>query len=90
MKCIFIVPWNSCFNYLNSLTYISWETGAVKNKNNGAKMKELFLKSWYPIFNTHLTATRTISSEKDSKYEVVFLNWPLAIIITEPVPFRLK
>ena len=90
MKYIFIVSWNSCFNYLNSLTYISWKTGAVKSKNNTAKMKELSLKLWYPVFDTHLTATLTISSEKDGKYEVVFLNWSLAIIITEPVPFRLK
>ena len=39
------------------------------------------------IFHAHLTATLTISSKKDSKYEVVFLNWSLAIIITEPVSF---
>ena len=90
MIYIFIVSWNSCFNYLESRTHIEWKTGAVQCKNNTVKMKELFLKLWYPIFDTHLTATLTISSEKDSKYKVVFLNWLLAIIITEPVPLRLK
>ena len=90
MKDIFIVSWNSCFNYLNSLTYISWKIGAVESKNNIAKIKELFLKLRYPVFNTHLTTRLTISVEKDSMYEVVFLNWSLAMIITEPVPFRLK
>ena len=90
MKYIFIVSWNSCLNYFDSPTYISSKTGALKSKNSTAKMKELFLKLWYPVFDTHLTETLTISSEKNSKYEVVFLNWSLATIITEPVPFRLK
>ena len=90
MKYMFIPSWNSCFNYLDPRTYISWKTGVVKSKNSTAKTKELFLKLWYPIFDTHLTATLTISNEKDSKYKVVFLNWSLAIIITEPVPLRLK
>ena len=80
MKYIFIVSWNSCFNYLASRTYISLKTGAVKSNNNTAKTKELFLKLWYPVFDTHLTARLTTSSEKDSKYEVMFLNWSLAII----------
>ena len=90
MKYIFIVSWNSCFNYLDSRTYISLKIGAVKSNDNTAKMKALFLKLWYPVFDTHLTAILTISIEKDNKYEVVLLNWSLAIIITEPVPFRLK
>ena len=90
MKCIFIVSWNFWFNYLDSRTYIAWKTGAVKSKNNTAKMKELFFKLWYPIFDTHLAATLTVSSENDSKYKVVFLNWLLAIIITEPVSLRRK
>ena len=77
-----------CFDYLDSRTYISWKTGAVKSKNN-TKIKELFLKLYYPAFDIHLTATLTISSKKDSKDEVVFLNWSLAIIITEPMPFRI-
>ena len=73
MKYIFIVSWNSCFNYLESRTHIAWKTGAVKSKNTTVKMKELFLKLWYPIFYTHLTATITICSEKDSKYKVDYL-----------------
>ena len=80
MKYIFIFFWNSCFNYLDSRTYIAWKTNTVKSKNNTAKMKELFLKLWYLIFDIHLTAT--ISSEKDSKYKVVFINWLLATMIT--------
>ena len=90
MKYIFIVSWKSCLNYLESRTHIAGKTGAVKSKNNTVKMKELFLKLWYPIFDTHLAATLTISSEKDSKYKFVFLNWLLAMIITEPVPLSLK
>ena len=89
MNNIFIVSRMSCFNYLDSRTYISWKTGAVKIKNNTAKIKELFLKLFYVVFDTHLTATLTVSSKKDSKYEAVFLNWSLAIIITEPVTFRI-
>ena len=85
MKCIFIVSWNSCFNYLDSRTYTSWKPGAVKSKHNTAKFKELFLKLRYPAFYIHLTATLAIYNENDSKYEVVFLNWSIAIIITEPV-----
>ena len=89
MKYNFIVSWNSCFNYLESHTHIPWKTSSMKNKNNTVKMKELFLKLWYPIFDTHVMATLKISSEKDSKYnEVVFLNCLLALIITEPGPLR--
>ena len=90
MKYIFIVSWSSCFNYLDSRTYMSLKAGALKSKNNTSKMKELFLKLYYLAFDTHLTAILIISSEQDSKYEVMFLNWSLAITITEPVPFRLK
>ena len=32
MKYIFIVSWTSCFNYLDSRTYISLKTGALKSK----------------------------------------------------------
>ena len=42
-----------------------------------------------PVFDTHLTATLRISSKRDSKYEVVSLDSSLAIIIIEPVPFRI-
>ena len=42
----------------------------MKSKNNTAKMKELFWK-WYPAFDTHVSATLTISSEKDSEYASV-------------------
>ena len=50
------------------------KTSALTSKNNTAKIKELFLKLFYPVFDTHLTAALTVSSKKDSKYEVVFLN----------------
>ena len=79
MRYNFIASWNFCFNYLVSLTYILWKRGAVKSKNNTAKIKDLFLKVWYPVFDTHLAATLTISSEKDSKYAGVSFNWSLAI-----------
>ena len=75
MKCIFIVSWNSCFNYSDSRTYIAYRA---------------VLKLWYPIFDTHMTATLAVSSVKNSKYKVVFLNWLLEIIVTKPVPLRLK
>ena len=46
-------------------------------------------KSCFWNYNTlFLRETFTISSKKDSKYEVLFLNWSLAIVITESVPFR--
>ena len=51
-------------------------------------MKELYLKLWYSVLVTHLTATLIISSKKDSKYLGVSRIWLLAIIITEVVPFR--
>ena len=53
---------------------MSLKTGALKSKNNTSKMKELFLKLYYLAFDTHLTAILIISSEQDSKYEVMFLN----------------
>ena len=53
------------FNYLDSS-----KTGAVKSKNNTAKIKKLFLKLKYPVFDTHLMATL----KKNIKYEVVLLN----------------
>ena len=40
----------------------------MKSKNNTAKTKELFSKLRYPVFDTHLMATLTISSKNDSKY----------------------
>ena len=57
----------------------------MKSKNNTAKIKKLFMKLQYPVFDTHLMA----KLKKNSKYEVVFLNSSLAITITEPVPFRI-
>ena len=61
----------------------------MKSKNNTAKIKDLFLKVWYPVFDTHLAATLTISSEKDSKYAGVPLNWLLAIILLDQCPLGL-
>ena len=57
--------------------------------NNTTKMKELFLKVWYPVFDTHLAATLKISSEKGNKYAGVSLNWSLAIILLDQCPLGL-
>ena len=81
MKYIFIASWNFWFNYLVSRTYQLWKRSAVKYKNNTARMKELFLKVWYPAFDIRLGAILTISNEKDNKHAGVSLNWLLAIIL---------
>ena len=52
-------------------------------------MKELFLKVWYPVFDTHLAATLTVSSEKDNKHVGMPLNWSLAIMILDQSPLGL-
>ena len=88
LKHIFIISWNSCFNYLVSRTYILWITGEMKSKNNTSKVKKLFLKLWYAIFDIYLTTILTISSKKDGKCAVMSLNWSLAKIITKLVPLR--
>ena len=96
MKYIFIVSRNSCFNYLDSRTLYHQKQGQWKVRTTLLKSKSCFwnyntflMILYNTYFDTHLTATLTISSKKDNKYEVVFLNWSLAIVITEPVPFRI-
>ena len=73
MKYIFIVSRNSRLNYLDSRTYISWKQAQSKVIKTLAKIEELFLILQYPVFDNHLTATVTISSKKDRKYDDVSL-----------------
>ena len=74
MKHISFVSLNSCLNYLVSCTYIRRKKGLVKSKNKAVEKKTAVFDIMICCFNTHLTATFTICSKRDSKDAGVSLN----------------
>ena len=81
------------FSILNNKPLASWVAHITRDfltcYEQHCENERAVFKIWYPVFDTHLTATLTIFTKKDSKYAGVSLNWSLAIIITEPVPLKL-